>query len=67
LPNRLRIDAVQGKVEQNIKSDAAAGPARTTIVQIVEGFQKQKTVELRIRVTDPNGILIEDRRIPIKF
>jgi hypothetical protein len=67
-PNRLRVDVVQGKTEKSIRSDERPTiPKLETLNDLVKNLRKDTAVEVRLRVSDPNGVLITEKIVPIEI
>jgi hypothetical protein len=67
-PNRLRIDVVQGKMEENIRADQPQTiPKWVTIPKVVRRLRKGAPVTVRVRVRDPFEVTIFARDLPIEF
>ena len=66
-PNRMRVDVVQGKIEKSIRSDERPKiPKLETLIDLVKDLRKDAPVEVRLRVSDPNGVMIDEKTVPIE-
>lgn len=68
-PNRLRVDVMQNENEKMmIRSDKRPTiPKLETLPGVVKGLRKDTPVGVRLRVSDPNGVMIYEKQIPIEI